>query len=141
MALPLYLKMINKLQVKRDSVGADTTIGQACTAAYNKLDEYYTITTTQRCTHSTVATICDPRLNLRVFKLLWPGSNQEARRIRAKRQFEHIFTKYSKREYDINTIRIEKEAEIEAPIQPKPDSNDELFVLASRLSSELEWVK
>ena len=64
MALPLYLKMINKLQVKRDSVGVDTTIRQACTVAYNKLNEYYTITTTQRCTHSTVATICNPWLNL-----------------------------------------------------------------------------
>ncbi|KFY97457.1 hypothetical protein V500_02050 [Pseudogymnoascus sp. VKM F-4518 (FW-2643)] len=38
--------------------------------------------------------------------------------------------------YDINTIRSEKEAEIEATIQLEPDSDDELFVSASRLSSK-----
>ena len=37
-ALPTYLKMMNKLDNIRDKLGWESTIGIACTAAYEKLD-------------------------------------------------------------------------------------------------------
>jgi hypothetical protein len=64
MAIPYYMKMINKLQAKRTESGYSSTIGEACQAAIHKLDDYYTLATSQRSSHSNVATICDPRLNL-----------------------------------------------------------------------------
>ena len=45
LALPSYLKMMNKLDGIRNRLGWESTIGLACTAAYEKLNWYYTLAT------------------------------------------------------------------------------------------------
>ena len=59
--------MINKLKDMQGIVGIHSTNGLDCTTALKKLDEYYTLTTNYRYSHSGVATICDPQMNLEVF--------------------------------------------------------------------------
>jgi hypothetical protein len=127
-AIPQYLKMIRKLQQRQKEAGEQSTIGQACTAALQKLDSYYTLATTQRYSHSNVATICDPRINHLVFDILLPRSPHEVRQNRAKQQFHDVFNKYQRREYDINTIRIEKESNLPALESKEQDSDDDLYV-------------
>lgn len=68
----------------RKKVGKKTTLGEACTAAYNKLNEYCTPAKDQKQTHSTIATNCDPQLNLRVFDQLWFLSSQAEQRGRTR---------------------------------------------------------
>jgi hypothetical protein len=65
-------------------------LGQAFTAAIQKLDEYHTLATSQRESHSTIATICDPRYLMNVFKKYWVG-NDEPRFRRARKQWEECF--------------------------------------------------
>src|ERR1700722_15818042 len=67
-AIPQYLKMLKKLESCRTLWGVESVLGQACTAAHVKLSDYYTLIRGQ--SHAVVATICDPRFNLNVFKIL-----------------------------------------------------------------------
>ena len=89
-AIPQYPKMIKKLEALQKAVGISSTIGLACIAAYKKLNEYYTLATNQRWSHSGIATICDPRMNLNVFNSLWPSSTEEVKRNRVKQQFHDV---------------------------------------------------
>ena len=45
--IPLYLKMINKVISLQEELGKSSTIGVACRAALQKLNEYYTLTISQ----------------------------------------------------------------------------------------------
>jgi hypothetical protein len=137
-AIPQYLKMINKLQDMQRAVGIHSTISSACTVAIKKLNEYYTLIANQRWSHSGVATVCDPRMNLEVFQRLWPTSAQEVKRNRVKQQFHDVFLKYKTRQYHLDSERIEVEAELE--LLPKdPDSDDDLYVSHGSSYQEPEW--
>ena len=46
-AIPLYLKMINKVRTMQQDLTKQSTIGIACRATLQKLNEYYTLTTNQ----------------------------------------------------------------------------------------------
>ena len=78
--IPQYLKMINKLNYILKEVGEQSTIGIVYNAALYKLNEYYTLTANQQYSHLSVATICNPRMNLEVFKSLWPSSGEASKR-------------------------------------------------------------
>jgi hypothetical protein len=71
--IPQYILMLQKLKKMLQHFGEHTAIGQACSVAIKKLDEYYTLATSQRESHSTIATICDPRYLMNVFKITGLG--------------------------------------------------------------------
>lgn len=137
--IPKYLKMIERLKMTIQAVGNQTTIGLACTAALLKLDKYYTLTTSQRYSHSAVATVCDPRMNLAVFQRLWPTSIDNAKRHRVLAQFRAVYNQYNSREYQLNTERIEQQIQLEVEEQPEPDSDDDLYVTTTTSHQEPEW--
>jgi hypothetical protein len=135
--------MINKLQDKRRSFGDTSAIGEACTAAIDKLDAYYTLATNQRSSHSVVATICDPRLNYNVFEILWKTSGEKVKRTRAKAQFEDCFHKYKERENELQKenilAAIDAEEEGQQQKEPESDSEDHLYVAQGISALESEW--
>ena len=136
-AIPQYLKMINKLKALQKEVGISSTIGLACIAAYNKLNDYYTLATNYRWSHSGVATICDPRMNLNVFNSLWPSGTEEVKRNRVKQQFHDVFNQYRDREYYLEEEK--RDAEADLPQLPmEPDSDDDLYISHS-IYQEPEW--
>jgi hypothetical protein len=144
-AIPLYLKMINKVKNMQQDVGEQSTIGIACGAALQKLNEYYTLATNQQCKHSAVATICDPRMNHGVFKKIYPNSVDDVRRVRARAQFESVCRVYKSRQYDLDTERIERETALADMlgntnrIEQEPDSDEELFASEGISFEEPEW--
>jgi hypothetical protein len=136
-AIPQYLKMIKKLEALQKEVGISSTIGLACIAAHKKLNEYYTLATNQRWSHSGVATICDPHMNLNVFNSLWPSSTEEVKRNRVKQQFHDIFIQYRDRQYFLEEENRDAEADLlQLPIEP--DSDDDLYISHS-IYQEPEW--
>jgi hypothetical protein len=137
--IPQYILMLQKLKILQRKVGDNSQIGQACTAAINKLDNYYTLATSQRESHSTIATICDPRYLMNVFKKYWTGPD-ELRVRRARKQWEDCFAKYSEREHNIRYAAIE--AAVESPVkQGEPDSEDELYDTTNARNIEAEWTR
>ena len=71
-AIPQYLQLLHKLELLRTHFGANTTLGQACTSASAKLDEYYKMIKKQD--FAVVATVCDPQFNFNVFHNLYKDS-------------------------------------------------------------------
>jgi hypothetical protein len=144
-AIPLYLKMRNKVRMMQQDLGEQSTIGIACGAALQKLDEYYTLATNQQCKHSAVATICDPRMNHGVFKKIYPNSTDDTRRARARAQFEDVCRTYQRREYHLNIERIEREAALTDILgdintrEQEPDSDEDLFASEGIAFQEPEW--
>jgi hypothetical protein len=57
-AIPQYLRLLYKLELLKTYFGANTTLEQACTSAYVKLNGYYKIIKKQD--FAVVATVCDP---------------------------------------------------------------------------------
>jgi hypothetical protein len=135
--------MINKLESMRKEVGDKTAIGEACIVAIKKLDEYYTLATNQRASHSVVATICDLRLNFNVFDILWNKSGDSVRKSRAKAQFQECFYKYNEREQKLVTEKvqasIEAEVEGEEVVERDIDSEDDLYIAKGIIGLESEW--
>ncbi|KFZ01193.1 hypothetical protein V500_00859 [Pseudogymnoascus sp. VKM F-4518 (FW-2643)] len=127
-AIPLYLKMINKVKKMQHDVGEHSTIGIACAAAYLKLHEYYTLATNRQCKHLAVATICDPRMNYI-----------------ARAQFEDVCRKYKTRQYHLDTERIEHETALSFALgnannrEQEPDSDEDLFASEGISFEEPEW--
>ena len=83
-AVPQYMRMIKKLEEMKEEQEHQSTITKAITMAIKKLDEYYTLATNQQWSHSTIATICDPRYNFNVFDIIWDKSMQITKKNRAK---------------------------------------------------------
>ena len=139
-AIPQYLRMINKLKVQQTQFDTNGLIGDACKASISKLEEYYTLATSQRASHSIVATICDPRLNWNVFNILWTASSDDIKKRRARKQWEECYHKYSAREHELSGFQIQ--ASIEDTEDPEdPDSEDELYVTKGNPVIEAEWIR
>ena len=139
--IPQYVRMINKLKVQRTQFGISSLIGSACTAAIEKLEEYYTLATSQRESHSVVATICDPRLNWNVFDILWNSTGDELKKRRARKQWEECYSQYSLREHKLSGFRIQASSEAANEAEEEPDSEDELYVAKGNPIIEAEWVR
>jgi hypothetical protein len=114
---------------------------RSCTSkAYYVLYSY-----DESCKHSAVATICDPRMNHTVFKKIYPNTIDDTRRSRARAQFEDVCRTYQKREYHLDTERINREtALIEAigatnTTEQEPDSDEDLFASEGLAFQEPEW--
>jgi len=137
--VPKYLKMIEKLKATIQTVGDKTTIGLACTAALLKLDEYYTLATSKHCSHSVVATVCDPRMNVAVFQWLWPTSIDDTKRHRVLAQFRTVYSQYNSREYQLKNERIEQQIQLEVEDQMELDSDDDLYATTTTSYQEPEW--
>lgn len=138
-AIPQYLKMINKLNHMLKEVGEQSTIGIACNAALYKLNEYYTLTANQQYSHLSVATICDPRMNLEVFTSLWPSSREASKRNRVRAHFQDVFTQYKTRQYHLDTERIEQQTELANAAAHETDSDDDLYATEGISFQEPEW--
>ena len=76
MAVLLYLRMMNKLRNLDSEWGIDSTMGRAGQAVLKKLDDYYSLAVNQMPSHSNIATILDPRMNLQVYDYLFPDSGR-----------------------------------------------------------------
>ena len=74
-------------------------------------------------------------MNHRVFKKIYLNSIDDARRARARAQFEDVCRTYQRREYHLNAERIEREAALADILSDtniraqEPDSNEDLFTL------------
>ena len=140
-AIPQYLRLLHKLELLRTHFGANTTLGQACTSAYTKLDEYYKMIKKQN--FAVVATVCDPRFNFNVFHNLYKDSpNASTHKIRIQKQFIETFVKYQHRERALKAAAVAVEGDIdEVAIQLDSDSEADLFQPQGVLNSEAEYTK
>jgi hypothetical protein len=138
--LPYYLRLMNKIKIMKKTV-KHASIAEACTIAFNKLDDYYSLATAQRSSHSTIATICDPRFNYSIFDYYLPESFHNISKDRAKAQFATCFNRYKAREDDIKTATIQAiiDIEEEAAISLELDSEDEMFKPRGLHIQEIEW--
>jgi hypothetical protein len=138
-----YLRLLNKLELLRTHFGSNTVLGKACTSAYNKLSEYYTLIKRQN--HSVVATICDLRFNFNVIQNLWPDSDGNAQRTRVRKQFVDTFVQYERREQAIRAAGIAIQAEIVAEdnntAHIDSDSESDLFKPRGTADFESEYAK
>jgi hypothetical protein len=119
-AIPQYIKMIKRVSEKQREWGMGSPLGLACQKAFDKLNEYYN--SVQSHTHSSIATICDPRFNFNVFNILMPNSADNAKKAKIKSGFKTAFFQYQDREVGIKAARILKEKE-DAP-ETQPDDDD-----------------
>ena len=96
-AILQYLQLLHKLELLRTHFGANTTLGQACTSASAKLDEYYKMIKKQD--FAVVATVCDPWFNFNVFHNLYKDSpHANTHKIQIQKQFIETFVKYQHQE-------------------------------------------
>src|SRR5690349_3587440 len=72
--IPHYLRLLNKLRMMQNALSTIAAISAVCKALYNKLDTYYSLVTNQGLSHSSIATICDPRFNLSIYEFYMPDS-------------------------------------------------------------------
>ena len=92
-AIPQYLRLLHKLELLRTYFRANTTLRQACTSVYAKLEEYYKMIKKQN--FVVVAIVCDPRFNFNIFQNLYKDSpNTNIYKIRIQKQFIETFMKY-----------------------------------------------
>jgi hypothetical protein len=146
-AVPQYMRMIKKLEDIGRELPEQSPIATASLIALKKLNDYYTLATNQQQSHSTIATICDPRYNFNVFNIIWKDdSTHSTRKNRARAQWQDCFYRYSGRESDIqaanviNSIEAEDEdLNTEQAMNIDIDSEDELYVSQSRHDIEPEW--
>ena len=143
-AIPQYLRLLHKLELLRTHFGANTTLGQACTSASAKLDEYYKMIKKQD--FAVVATVCDPRFNFNVFHNLYKDSpHANTHKIRIQKQFAETFAKYQRRERALKAAavaaRIDEVDIDEVAIQLDSDSEADLFQPQGVVNSEAEYTK
>jgi hypothetical protein len=92
-AILQYLWLLYKLELLRIYFKANTTLGQACTSVYIKLDKYYKMIKKQN--FAVVATVCDLWFNFNVFQNLYKESfNTNIHKIWIQKQFTETFIKY-----------------------------------------------
>ena len=141
-AIPQYLRLLHKLELLRTYFGAQTTLGQACTSTYTKLDEYYKMIKKQD--FAVVATVCDPRFNFNVFHNLYKDSpHANTHKIRIQKQFIETFVKYQHRERALKAVAVAL-AEVDVDefvIQVDLDSEADLFQPQGVSNSEAEYTK
>ena len=139
MAIPHYLSMVCKLQTLKAEFINDIIMHETCEAALGKLNTYHTIAIMQTASHSNVATMLDPRMNLQVYDKLMPDNNQQCRRNLAKAQFQAVYSRYSQRQRDIEAAQMldpsDKEDESVAY-----DSDDELFA-SRQFATDFEYTR
>ena len=143
-AILQYLRLLHKLELLRTHFGANTTLGQACTSTYTKLDEYYKMIKKQD--FAVVAIVCNPRFNFNVFHNLYKdSSNANTHKIRIQKQFTETFVKYQHRERDLKAAavvaRVDEVDIDEVAIQLDLDSEADLFQLQGVANSEAEYTK
>ena len=139
-AILQYLRLLHKLELLRTYFGANTTLGQACTSAYTKLDKYYKIVKKQD--FAVVATVCDPRFNFNVFQNLYKDSpNANIHKIRIQKQFTETFVKYQYRERALKAAAAAVVEVDEVAIQLDLDSESDLFKPQGVSDSENEYTK
>ena len=134
--------MLKKLSTKRRECGG-SPIGDAAKAAYHKLNEYYNAS--QAFSYYAIATICNLRLNLNVFQVLWPDETEKKKQLAMRTYFETVYTKYSRRAKELRAAKIEALIAAESvgivDLVCQPDSEDEFYVSQNRTVSDSEWVK
>lgn len=140
--IPHYLRLLNKLKAMEIAPLTTAAISAACKASYSKLDTYYNLITNQGSSHSSIATICDPRFNLSIYEFYMPSSADALKRDRARAQFAACFNRYKDRENDIQVAAIEATiaAETEQITTPRElDSDDEMYQHHGPSIEEVEW--
>ncbi|KFY06197.1 hypothetical protein V491_08791, partial [Pseudogymnoascus sp. VKM F-3775] len=140
--IPHYLRLLNKLKAMENAPSTTAAISTACKASYSKLDTYYNLVTNQGSSHSSIATICDPRFNLSIYEFYMPNSVDAPKRDRARAQFAACYNRYKDRENDIQVAAIEATiaAETEQPATPRElDSDDEMYQHRGPSIEEVEW--
>ena len=99
----------------------------ACTASLRKLDKHHTSATNQVLSHSNMATILDPRMNLRGFDNVMPESSDSQRRQRAKVQFQAGMVRDATRQRELVVAALE-EGDLDMEItEQDPDSDDDIY--------------
>ncbi|KFZ23264.1 hypothetical protein V502_02249 [Pseudogymnoascus sp. VKM F-4520 (FW-2644)] len=137
--VPYYLRLMDKIKKIKKTV-KHTSINEACTAAFNKLDDYFSLATSQRSSHSTVATICDPRFNFSIFDFYLPKSFHNTSKERARAQFAACYNKYKARDNDIRAEEMDALLNNEdEDMRREVDSEDEMFKHRKPLLQEVEW--
>ena len=66
-----------------------------------KLEKYYTLADNQGQSHSVVATVLDPRMDLRVLSKLLPGQEHSTLRSIAKALFSMVWSEYDTRQRNL----------------------------------------
>jgi hypothetical protein len=139
-AIPQYLRLLHKLELLRIHFGLNTMLGNACTLAYNKLDEYYKMIKKQN--FAVVATICDPRFNFNVFHNLYQDSDSNnAHRTRIRKQFADTFVQYNRREQLLQVAEAEIQPPSNRPNDSEEDLESDLFKARGLLDFEPEYTK
>jgi hypothetical protein len=143
-AVVQYMRMTQKLEVFKAGYLENSTMYEASMMALKKLDEYYTLATNQQRSHSTIATICDPRYNFNVFDIIWPKSTQDTRKRRAKAQWQDCYHKYAGKASDIRAAKVmesiqDEDLEDENSKKTESDSEDELYVSQRQPDLDPEW--
>ena len=102
-----YLQLLNKLKAIENALLTIAAISVACKALYNKLNTYYNLVTNQGLSHLSIATICDLRFNLSIYKFYIPNSIDTIKRDRARAQFVACYNQYKdcKNNIQVATIK------------------------------------
>jgi hypothetical protein len=74
------MRMIKKLEDIGYELLEQSPIATASLIALKKLNNYYTLAINQQQSHSTIATICDPRYNFNVFNIIWKDDSMHSTR-------------------------------------------------------------
>ena len=88
--------------------------------------------------HSTVATVCDPRSNLRVFDQIWPAAKQAKLRRRARAQFQRAHDNYKRCVDQIEVPLPRHKTTCAGDTAGYVDSDDDLYTMSQR-STEAKW--
>jgi hypothetical protein len=85
--LPFFVQVMSKLEERADKHGVETELGEACSAAWRKMAQYYRDSDTK--SYLATATILDPRYRCDVFaNLEWTLEEKESALQRFEEQFQ-----------------------------------------------------
>lgn len=138
--IPAYTRMIHKLQSKLSAESTLPIIKSACEAAIAKLDEYHTSASNRTPSHSSIATILDPRLNLPALENMFQHSGDERRHNRARAKFQDALSHYQTRQREIDAAEMEEvDLDLEVANQD-PDSDDDMYATGTT-GGETEYTR
>ena len=101
-----YLQLMDKIKKIKKTV-KHISIDEAYTTAFNKLDNYFLLATSQQSSHLTVETICDPQFNFSIFDFYLLESFYNTSKERARAQFAACYNKYKAQDNDIRPEEID----------------------------------